>query len=82
MRFANYEGLPFLAYNGVHGSTVTLGQMDSGIDIDLKQLSSVQVNSDGTATIGGGTMSKKVTDDLWAAGKQTGRSIVPNISIP
>lgn len=45
--------------------------MNSGIEIDLKQLSSVVVNSDGTATIGGGTNSKKVTDELWAAGKQT-----------
>lgn len=45
--------------------------MNTGIEIDLKQLSSVVVNSDGTATFGGGTMSKTVTDELWAAGKQT-----------
>lgn len=71
MKFANNHSVPFLAYNGAHGSITTLGAMNSGIEIDLKQLSSVVVNSDGTATIGGGTNSKKVTDELWAAGKQT-----------
>lgn len=65
-------GLPFLAYDGVHGSLTTLGKMDSGIAISLAPLSSVEVAADGrTATIGGGTMSKTVTDELWAAGKQT-----------
>jgi len=47
--------------------------MDSGIEIFLDKLSSVEVSKDGkTAKIGGGTGSKKVTHDLWNAGKQTG----------
>ncbi|UNI13778.1 hypothetical protein JDV02_000487 [Purpureocillium takamizusanense] len=46
--------------------------MQGGIEIWMNQLSSVKISKDGkTATIGGGTMSKKVTDDLWASGKQT-----------
>lgn len=50
--------------------------MTHGIDIDLSQLSGVEVAEDGqTATIAGGTMSKNVTDALWAAGKQTGQFI-------
>ncbi|KAJ6446844.1 FAD binding domain-containingprotein [Purpureocillium lavendulum] len=70
--FANNISVPFLAFNGVHGSITTLGKMQGGIEIWMNQLSSVKVSADGkTATIGGGTMSKKVTDDLWAAGKQT-----------
>jgi AICAR transformylase/IMP cyclohydrolase PurH len=47
--------------------------MDHGIEIYLNQLNTVEVAADGkTVTIGGGTMSKKVTDTLWAANKQTG----------
>lgn len=53
----------------------TLGQMDGGIEIYLDQLSGVKIAEDGkTVTIAGGTKSKLVTDTLWPAGKQTGRS--------
>lgn len=49
--------------------------MTHGIEIYLEQLSSVEVSKDGkTATIGGGTNAKVVTDSLWAAGKQTGKT--------
>ncbi|CRG86689.1 hypothetical protein PISL3812_03699 [Talaromyces islandicus] len=72
VKFANEKDLPFLTYNGVHGALVSLGKMNHGIGIALNQLSSVVVSEDGkTATIGGGTMSKVITDELWAAGKQT-----------
>ncbi|KAI1179287.1 putative FAD-dependent oxygenase [Nemania sp. FL0916] len=69
---ANKCGVPILAFNGVHGASTTLGRMNSGVAISLNKLSSVKVAKDGkTATIGGGTLSKTVTDTLWAAGKQT-----------
>jgi FAD/FMN-containing dehydrogenase len=72
VKFANKKQVPFLAYNGVHGALTSLGKMDHGVGISMSQLSSVKVNEDGkTATISGGTMSKLVTDELWAAGKQT-----------
>ncbi|GAO13091.1 uncharacterized protein UV8b_03469 [Ustilaginoidea virens] len=72
VKYANKKGLPFLAYNGAHGAITTLGGMKSGVEIYLDQLDSVQVAADGkTAKIGGGTLSKDVTDKLWAAGKQT-----------
>jgi hypothetical protein len=49
--------------------------MDHGIEIYMNQLQSVEIAKDGkTAKIGGGTQSKAVTDKLWAAGKQTGKS--------
>lgn len=71
VKYANKKNLPFLTYNGVHGALVSLGKMDHGVGISLNQLSSVEVAEDGkTVTIGGGTVSKKVTDDLWAVGKQ------------
>ncbi|KAK4034985.1 hypothetical protein C8A01DRAFT_48756 [Parachaetomium inaequale] len=64
--------IPFLAYNGLHGSITTLGRMDWGIAINLRKLSGVTIAADGqTATIAGGTNSKVVIDELWAAGKQT-----------
>ncbi|KAL5360111.1 FAD binding domain protein [Aspergillus floccosus] len=72
VKFANKRKLPFLAYNGMHGAITTLGKMDHGIEIYMGQLSSVEISDDGkTATIGGGTISKDVTDRLWEAGKQT-----------
>ncbi|KAK0625079.1 hypothetical protein B0T17DRAFT_260752 [Bombardia bombarda] len=72
VRLADRYNVPFLAYNGVHGSITTLDKMDYGIEIYLGQLSGVEIASDGkTATISGGTNSKVVTDTLWAAGKQT-----------
>ncbi|KAI1424339.1 putative FAD-dependent oxygenase [Xylaria sp. FL1777] len=65
-------GLPVLAFNGVHGAITTLGGMGQGVAISLSSLSSVVLSSNGkTATIGGGTLSKTVTDTLWALGKQT-----------
>jgi FAD/FMN-containing dehydrogenase len=71
--FANQKDLPFLAFNGAHGSITTLGAMDHGIEIYLNQLSSIEIAADGqTATFGGGVRAKNVTDTLWAAGKQTG----------
>ncbi|KAI0446132.1 putative FAD-dependent oxygenase [Xylaria telfairii] len=69
---ANKCGVPVLAFNGVHGAITTLGRMTSGVAIQLGQLSNVTVARDGkTATIGGGTLSKTVTDTLWTSGKQT-----------
>ncbi|GES66583.1 FAD-dependent oxygenase [Aspergillus terreus] len=72
VKFANKEKLPFLAYNGMYGAITTLGKMDHGIEIYMGQLSGVEISEYGkTATIGGGTISKDVTDKLWEAGKQT-----------
>lgn len=50
--------------------------MDYGIEILLSKLNSITIAKDGkTATIGGGVMSKNLTDTLWAAGKQTGKAM-------
>lgn len=82
MKFANKKELPFLAWNSAHGAITTLGNMTSGIQIYLDQLSGVEIAQDGkTVTIAGGTKSKLVRDTLWAAGKQTGNSILYRIGI-
>ncbi|KAM7187212.1 hypothetical protein V8F20_011058 [Naviculisporaceae sp. PSN 640] len=72
VKWANKYRVPFLVFNGVHGSITTLGQLDCGVNIAVEKLSGVTVASSGlTATILGGTQSKLVTDTLWAADKQT-----------
>lgn len=73
IKFANQNSVPFLAVSGFHGSISTLGDMSNGIQILLTKLNGIRIASDGkTATIGGGVISKDLTDTLWAAGKQTG----------
>ena len=72
VKFANRCQIPWLAFNGVHGAITTLGRMDWGIAINLRKLSSVDIQSGGnTVKIGGGTNSKVLIDTLWEAGKQT-----------
>jgi hypothetical protein len=72
VKFANERKIPFLAVNGGHGAITTVGEMDYGIEIWMRQLRSVSIAKDGkTATFGGGVLVKNVTDALWAAGKQT-----------
>ena len=66
VKWANKYRVPFLVFNGVHGSITTLGRMDCGVNIAVEKLSGVTVLSGGnTAKILGGTMSKTVTDTLW-----------------
>ncbi|KAI1409703.1 FAD binding domain protein [Hypoxylon sp. FL1857] len=72
VKYANEKNLPFLAQSSGHGAITTVGRMQNGIEIWMNQLSSVDISDDGnTAVVGGGTLSKTVTDTLWAAGKQT-----------
>ncbi|KAF3016549.1 hypothetical protein E8E14_012363 [Neopestalotiopsis sp. 37M] len=72
IKFANTNGVPFLATNGVHGSITTLGQMTNGMEIYLSQLNSIEIAANGqTVKIGGGVISRNLTDALWAASKQT-----------
>ncbi|KAI1155314.1 FAD binding domain protein [Nemania diffusa] len=72
VKYANSQNMSFLAVNGGHGAITTVRELHSGIEICLNQLSGVEIAQDGTtAKIGGGTLSKTVTDSLWAQGKQT-----------
>lgn len=49
--------------------------MQNGIEIWMNHLNTVEIAEDGkTAKIGGGTLTKTVTDSLWPVGKQTGAS--------
>lgn len=73
VKFANEHDMAFLAVNNGHGAITTVGKLQNGIQIWMRQLDSVSIAEDGqTATFGGGILAKTVTDELWAAGKQTG----------
>lgn len=68
--------VPFLAMSGRHGTMASLESMQGGIGIRLDKLNSVGISADhSTARIGGGASTKDVTDALWKANKQTGKSI-------
>ncbi|KAI1177725.1 FAD binding domain protein [Nemania sp. FL0916] len=72
IKYANSKNISYLAVNGGHGAITTVGRLHDGIEIWLNQLSSVEIAPDGkTAKIGGGTLSKTITDTLWPLKKQT-----------
>ncbi|KAF2872287.1 hypothetical protein BDV95DRAFT_628008 [Massariosphaeria phaeospora] len=72
VRFANEHNLPFLAVASGHGAITTVERLQNGIEIWMRQLSSISIAEDGkTATFGGGVLVNNVTDALWSAGKQT-----------
>ena len=75
MRYANEKDIPYLPVNHGHGAVTTVGRMRNGIEIWMNRLNAVTISEDRkTARIGGGSISKDVTDTLWAEGKQTGES--------
>ncbi|KAF2639754.1 FAD-binding domain-containing protein [Massarina eburnea CBS 473.64] len=72
VKFANEHGKPYLVVNNGHGAITTVGKLQNGVQIWMRQLNSVAIAPDSqTATFGGGILAKDVTDGLWAAGKQT-----------
>ncbi|XXH05698.1 glutathione S- transferase, nitrogen catabolite repression regulator [Hypoxylon texense] len=72
VKYGNEKNVPYLATNGGHGLITTVGNMHGGIQIWMNKLNTVEIAEDGkSARIGGGALSKKVTDALWAVGKQT-----------
>jgi FAD/FMN-containing dehydrogenase len=73
VKYANANGIPFLATTGLHGGTNTLGNLHQGINIRMRKLNTTTIAKDGrSATFGGGILGLEVRDALWAAGKQTG----------
>lgn len=75
VKYANKRGIPFIAVNSGHGAITTVGGVRNGIEIWLRSLNKITIAQDGkSATLGGGVLSKSVTETLWRAGKQTGES--------
>ncbi|RBR08465.1 uncharacterized protein FIESC28_10265 [Fusarium coffeatum] len=72
IRYANENGIPFLARSGGHGATEALQFAKDAIVVDIRGMNEVKLVEDGkSATISGGASVKKVVDTLWAAKKQT-----------
>lgn len=69
VRLARKHKLPFLATGGRHGFTTTLDALDQGLEIDLSQLDSVEVDAtQATLTIGAGVHVNQILDPIYNAG--------------
>lgn len=67
--------MPFLAISGKHGYNDNLNKVKHGVGINMRKLNSVEILKDGkSATIGGGIVTKHLTDALWEKGKLTSMS--------
>ncbi|RGP81257.1 hypothetical protein FLONG3_639 [Fusarium longipes] len=72
VRYANKNGIPFLARSGGHGATEALQFANDVMVVDIRGMNHVKITQDGDwATIGGGASVKKVVNELWASKKQT-----------
>lgn len=66
--------MSFLAMTGGHGAINSLGRIRNGIEIWMRNLSYVQIDSESNlAVIGGGASSTDVSHAMWNQGKETGR---------
>jgi FAD/FMN-containing dehydrogenase len=69
VKLASSYKIPFLATGGRHGYTVTLGDLQGGLAIDIGQFKSYSIDSTvGTVTVGGGTTIGDFQDALYEAG--------------
>ncbi|PYI24917.1 FAD-binding domain-containing protein [Aspergillus indologenus CBS 114.80] len=69
IKLATSSNISFLTTGGRHGFTVTLGELDQGLAIDLGQLDSYHIDSTAeTVTIGGSTTIGDLLEPLAAAG--------------
>lgn len=71
--YAGKHSIPFLAVNKGHGSTSTLGNAHNTIEIHIRALNSITLNSDGnSASVGGGSYNQEIIDYTWSHGKASG----------
>ena len=74
MKFARKYNIDFLAINRAHGTTTALSNVKQGIQINLRQLRSIEVAADGkSAKLGGGVFNDDTTTALAAIGKASGK---------
>lgn len=82
MKLATKFGVPFLATNGRHGYSTTLANMQGGIEIDLSQFNTVDINKEAaTLTIGGGVRFRDIFDLVYEAGFQI-RKYLEDCNVP
>lgn len=71
VKIASAHRIPFLATGGGHGVSVTLHNIQNGIEIDLSQFKNVSVDAvANTLTIGGANTFGDAINPLYDAGKE------------
>lgn len=69
IQLATSHSIPFLVRGAGHSYTTTIGDMQDGLDVDLSQLKSLELDAEaGTVTIGPGVTMAEVFDPLYEAG--------------
>lgn len=69
VRLARQHHIPFLATGGRHGFSTTLQALHQGLEIDLSQLASVEIDEiNATMTIGAGVVVDDILDPIYDAG--------------
>lgn len=63
--------LPFFATGGGHGTGTGYGTVKDAVNIDLKNLKSVEVDAEkNELTVGGATTAGQIYEPLYAVGKE------------
>lgn len=79
--FATSCNIPFLGSSGQHGFGTDLGNLQSGMEIDMSALRNVSVDAAAsTLTVGGGVRFMDVFDPVFDSGKEISTSILPAVS--
>jgi FAD/FMN-containing dehydrogenase len=66
---ARKHGISFLATAGRHGYSTVHGRLQNGLAMDLRQLNSIQLDTEAeTVTVGGGVTTGEVLEPLSEAG--------------
>jgi fumiquinazoline A oxidase len=77
VRIATQNEIAFLATGGGHGTTITLGGLEQGIEIDMSNLNQVDIDTENNLiTVGGGTRFENVVPALYAAGREMRKSFI------
>ncbi|RDW79379.1 hypothetical protein BP6252_04017 [Coleophoma cylindrospora] len=82
VKLARAHDISFLATGGRHGYTTTLGELQGGLEIDLGQFDTIDVDTSAkTVTLGGAVQIGQVLDPLYNAGfwMQTGSCTCPGV---
>ncbi|KAK5112179.1 hypothetical protein LTR85_011612 [Meristemomyces frigidus] len=71
INYANRCDIAFLAVAGGHGWQSTINNANGGIQIDMRKMQQIELNSNGTVVlIGGGVLQRHLTQTLYRLGKQ------------
>lgn len=71
IQYAYQHNVSFLATGGGHGYSISLSQIQGGIEMDLSNFKEIQVDAQANKlTVGGAVRFRDVTGALQAAGKE------------